>query len=40
VVPSDSPAAGKTALAEALPFHLDGLHADGEPVPAAESVEV
>lgn len=27
-------------LAEAIPFHIEGLRAAGEPVPGAESVEV
>ena len=28
----------KAALAEVIPFHLDGLRAGGAPVPGAESV--
>ncbi len=28
----------KAALAEAIPFHLDGLRAGGEPVPEPESL--
>lgn len=28
----------KAALAEVIPFHLDGLRAGGGPVPGAESV--
>ena len=33
-----SVASVKTALEAAIPFHLDGLRAGGEPVPRAESV--
>ncbi len=28
----------KAALAEVIPFHLEGLRAGGEPVPGAESL--